>query len=599
MTILPIIAAAAAVLMIAYFTYGRLVMRWLGLDPTRTTPAIQREDGNDFVPAPAPVVLGGHFTAIAAAGPVVGPILAGQVFGWLPALLWIVIGAILIGGVHDAGALLASIRHNAQSITQVVREHMSRTAYVTFLLFVWLSLLYVIIAFTDVTAGTFARFESFPELRDGVSITHTLNGGAVAIGATGYLLASLSMGLFLRYTRVPWWALLLVHFAGLTLTIIYAPAWAAWLAEHGLSFMNTAPAAGATPDAIKAGVAVLSKRWDLVLLGYCFIASVVPMWLLLQPRGVIGATFLYAALFFGVAGTLLGGWSAGSLSVQWPAFKGFVVNTGSTETPVWQFLFPFLFITIACGACSGFHSVVASGTTSKQIRSEGDIKPVAYGAMLLEAMVAVFALSCVMILPANSKGGTPDVIYAQGTANFMSLLGISRQFALGFGLLAFSSFVFDTLDVCTRLGRYVFQELTGITGKAGGAVATLVTVAGPAAYLWFAPPEWGFRTFWTIFGTSNQLLAALTLVGVSVWLWRTGRPVWFALLPACFMLLSTATALVMNFNAFLKQYRVSASGTPALVNMVVAAVLLGLGLLVVFEALRVWRKSRVPVAIAA
>src|SRR5688572_31633691 len=175
MTILPVIAVCAVVLIAAYLVYGRLVERWLGVDPARRTPAVEFEDGHDYIPAPAPVVLGGHFTAIAAAGPVVGPILAGLAFGWLPALLWIMLGAIFIGGVHDSGALLASIRHRATSITQVVREHMSRTAYITFLLFVWISLVYVIIAFTDVTAGTFARFQKFDMLIDGVPATFTLN----------------------------------------------------------------------------------------------------------------------------------------------------------------------------------------------------------------------------------------------------------------------------------------------------------------------------------------------------------------------------------------------------------------------------------------
>lgn len=588
MTILPIVALSAGVLLIAYAVYGRLIVRWLGVDPQRPTPACELADGNDYVPAAAPVVLGGHFTAIAAAGPVVGPILAGLMFGWLPALLWILIGAILIGGTHDAGALLASIRHKAQSITQVVRAHMSRTAYVTFLLFVWISLIYVIIAFADVTAGSFAKFQSFAEpLPGGGNRTFALNGGAVAIGATGYLVASVSLGLLVRFTRVRWWALLVVHFAGLIATIHYAPAVAAWLAERGFPFLATEG-----KDTV-----ALAKRWDLALLAYCFLASVVPMWLLLQPRGVIGATFLYAALFFGLAGTLAGGWSAeGSLAIQYPAFIGFTAANG-------QLLFPFLFITIACGACSGFHSVVASGTTCKQVRSERDVKPIAYGAMLLEAMVAVFALSCVMVLAPSGATGTPDFVYAQGIATFMNLIGIDKQFALGFGLLAFSSFVFDTLDVCTRLGRYVFQELTGLSGTAGGVVATLATVAGPAFYLWYAPPEWGFRTFWTLFGTSNQLLAALTLVGVSVWLWRTGRPVWFALLPAVFMLATTGTALVLNFKAFLGQYRVAADlvkpTAPIVVNMVVAAVLLGLGLLVVAEAVRVWRQSRLAPAAAA
>jgi carbon starvation protein len=585
MTILPVIAICAVALVLAYVIYGRLVARWLGLDAARITPAVELEDGNDYVPAPAPVVLGGHFTAIAAAGPVVGPIVAGLAFGWLPALLWILLGAIFIGGVHDAGALLASIRHRAASITQVVREHMSRTAYLTFLLFVWISLVYVIIAFTDVTAGTFARFQKFDMLIDGVPATFTLNGGAVAIGATAYLVMSVIMGIVLRFTKTPWWIGLAVSVIVLAATIWKAPAIASWLAEHGMPFMNTG---GRPPE----GTAALQKGWDQALLVYCFIASIAPMWVLLQPRGVIGATFLYATLLFGVVGTLIGGWStSGSLAIQYPAFTGFF-------NPKLGYLFPFLFITIACGACSGFHSIVASGTTCKQVRTESDVKGIGYGAMLLEAMVAIFALSCVMVLAKAPEGITPDGVYARGIGNFMHLCGIPMHFAVGFGLLAFSSFVFDTLDVCTRLGRYVLQEMTGLRGLTGGAVATMITLAGPSLYLWKSPAG-SFTTFWIIFGTSNQLLAALTLVGVSVWLWRTGRPVWFSLAPACFMIVSTATALVFNFRGFARQYKllvepadIAAKATPLIVNMCIAAVLFMLGALVVFEALRAWRKSR-------
>jgi carbon starvation protein len=306
---------------------------------------------------------------------------------------------------------------------------------------------------------------------------------------------------------------------------------------------------------------------------------------------VIGASFLYAALLFGVLGTLVGGVFTHdtSLVVTWPAFSGYFgdgsVAKGLAAAP----LFPFLFITIACGACSGFHSIVASGTTSKQIRTERDVKPVGYGAMLLESMVAVFALSCVMVM-APGTTGKPDFVYARGIGNFMRICGIPFEFGLTFGLLAFSSFVFDTLDVCTRLGRYVLQEMTGLKGLAGGAIATLITLGGPSLYLWKTPPG-SFYTFWTIFGTSNQLLAALTLVGVSVWLWRTGRPVWFALVPAALMVASTGTALVFNFRNFYRQY-VPAHDGAALTNMCIAAVLFLLGGLVVFEALRVWARSR-------
>jgi carbon starvation protein len=335
----------------------------------------------------------------------------------------------------------------------------------------------------------------------------------------------------------------------------------------------------------------LAKGWDQALLVYCFIASIAPMWILLQPRGVIGATFLYATLFFGVLGTFIGGWSStGSLAIQYPAFTGFYNEKLGC-------VFPFLFITIACGACSGFHSIVASGTTCKQVRNEGDIRVVGYGAMLLEAMVAIFALSCVMVLSKAPQGVSPDGVYARGIGNFMAICGIDLRFAIGFGLLAFSSFVFDTLDVCTRLGRYVLQEMTGLSGLAGGAVATVITLAGPSIYLWTNPPG-KFMTFWVIFGTSNQLLAALTLVAVSVWLWRTGRPVWFALVPAMFMVATTGTALVLNFRKYLGDYRLRHEG-PVLVNICIATVLFLLGGLVVFEALRVWRKSRTAIALGS
>ncbi len=594
MTILPIVAICAILLIVAYHVYGRLIVRWLGIDDSRTTPAIELADGNDFVPAPAPVVLGGHFTAIAAAGPVVGPILAGLMFGWLPALLWIMLGSIFIGGVHDAGALFASIRHRAASITQVVKQHMSPTAYLTFLIFVWISLIYVVIAFADVTAGTFSRYEVVKYAGNAnQTITFPINGGAVVIGATAYLVLSVLMGLALKFTRIPWTALLAVCISALILTIWKAPEMTWWLNSHGLTFLNTSPPAGMMIDSpeFAAIVADRTRMWDQALLAYCFIASVVPMWLLLQPRGVIGATFLYAALLFGVAGSLAGAWNgADALRIQWPAYKGFWSSGG-------ELLFPFLFITIACGACSGFHSIVASGTTSKQIRAERHIRPIGYGAMLLEAMVAIFALACVMLLPASSKGGSPDLIYANGLGTFMDQCGISKGFAVSFGLLAFSSFVFDTMDVCTRLGRYVLQELTGMRGMAGGAAATLITLAGPSIYLYLAPAG-SFKTFWTIFGTSNQLLAALTLVAVSVWLWRTGRPVWFALLPAIFMILTTGTALVMNFQTFYRAY-IPRHATPALINMGIAAVLFLLGTLVVGEALRVWWMSRRPAAVAA
>jgi carbon starvation protein len=495
----------------------------------------------------------------------------------VPALIWIILGAIFVGAVHDSGALLASIRHRASSITQVVREHMSKPAYYTFLMFVWLSLIYVVIAFTDVTASTFSKVQQFTETTATSTTEYSINGGAVVVGAFAYLALSVALGLLLRFTKVPWWVGLIASCVLLTLTIVIGPAVADRLAGAGLTFMDASKWTGDD----------LTRKWDIALIVYCFLASIVPMWLLLQPRGAIGATFLYAILALGIGGAVVGAFTNGGsvLTVNMDtAFKGFVDTGGN-------WLFPFLFITIACGACSGFHSIVASGTTSKQVRKEGDVKPVAYGAMLLEAMVAIFSLACVMML-ANGAKGNPDFIYAQGMAKFQSVLGIGYSFALLFALLAFSSFVFDTLDVCTRLGRYVFQELTGLKGTLGGALATFATLIGPAIYL-YQSPSGSFRTFWVIFGTSNQLLAALTLVGVSVWLYRTGRPVWFALAPAIFMLLSTATALVINGINFYKKYVTPDKGnTLDLANLSIAIVLFLLGAFVVTEAVRAWQRGR-------
>ena len=573
MTILPVIALSAIALLVAYFTYAKMVCRWFGVDTQRTTPAVEFQDGNDFVPAPAPVVLGGHFTAIAAAGPVVGPIVAGLAFGWGPALLWIVLGAIFVGAVHDSGALFASLRHKASSITQVVREQMSRPAYLTFLIFVWICLVYVVIAFADITAGTFARLEQVPVTVDGVARQFSVNGGAVVIGATGYLVFSVIMGLVMRYTRIHWSVLLSLAVAGLGVVIWKSPAIAATLSGWGVPLLDLS---GRSAEQLGS----TRKLWDQLLLVYCFVASIVPMWLLLQPRGLIGATFLYAALFFSVVGTLIGGWTTGgSLTVQWPMFTGFTSSAG-------QWLFPFLFITVACGACSGFHSIVASGTTCKQIRSERDVRSVGYGSMLLEGMVAVFSLSCVMVMAPGTKAGGAEVVYARGLGNFMQFCGIPLEFAISFGLLAFSSFVFDTMDVCTRLGRYVMQEFLGVKGVAGNVTATVLTLAGPALYLW-ASPAGSFMQFWTIFGTSNQLLAALTLVAVALWLKRSGRRAMFAAIPAILMFATTSVALVLNLVSFWRTFGTQPQISSGL-NVGIAVLLMAMSGFVAVEAVRAW-----------
>ncbi|MCG3128317.1 MAG: hypothetical protein CHACPFDD_03200 [Phycisphaerae bacterium] len=577
MSLPVIVLTSAAVLLAAYLAYGRLLSRLLRLDPDATTPAVALRDDVDYVPLQPSSLLGQHFSAIAAAGPIVGPILAGVWFGWLPALLWILIGSILIGGVHDITALLASVRHRARSIAEVVREHMTRRSYVLFLLFIWLALVYVVIAFTDITA---AGFVGVQKLESG----QTVSGGGIATSSLLYLALPVVMGLLLRFTRLS------IN----TATIIFLPlvGVAIWIGQS-LPFDLA--------QLLKVSDVTAQRYWNVALLAYCFVASIVPMWLLLQPRGHLGGWFLYVALFGGMAGLLIGG-----RKIEYPAFTGWTSIGG-------QPLFPFLFITIACGACSGFHSMVASGTTSKQLRRETDALVVGYGAMLMEAMVAVVSLCCVMMLAADSplvKSPQPNFLYANGIGQFLGVFGVPAGLAVSFGLMAFTTFVYDTLDVCTRLGRYVMQELLGWHGDAGRFIATALTTGVPLYFLMRAPldpsgkavPAW--RVFWNLFGASNQLLAALTLIGVTVWLWRTRRAAWVWLItgvPAAIMYILSMWELLRMIrvgfvsgqtfavNALIARFSLPTSPVPW-----IAAVLVALAALMLLEAVRVFLDRSAP-----
>ncbi|HEY0880893.1 MAG TPA: carbon starvation CstA family protein, partial [Archangium sp.] len=322
--------------------------------------------------------------------------------------------------------------------------------------------------------------------------------------------------------------------------------------------------------------------WGLLILGYCFVASLTPVWLLLQPRGYLGGFVLYLALGVGVVGLFFGGFE-----VQQPAFKGFDVQGNG------GLLFPFLFVTIACGACSGFHGLVCSGTTSKQIAKESHCHPVGYGAMLMEGFVAVIALATVMICTnAELQGKGAGTIYGIGLGRFFAVVLGEKHlaFAITFGAMAFSTFVFDTLDVSTRLGRYILQELFGWTGRVGGLVATAVTVGVPMLFLLVAPPG-SWKTFWTLFGTSNQLLAALSLMGVSVWLQRQGKRYWYTLVPTVFVSAVTLTSLVLQIrDAF------SATATRVIqLNGLVAVALLALAGHLLFLGARALLSLPLPV----
>ncbi len=533
MSIATISLIVMGLFLLAYWLYGRFLRNTFDLDNKRVTPAHLMNDGVDFSPIRPTLLLPQHFSAIAAAGPIVGPILAGLWFGWLPALLWIVVGNIFIGAVHDFSTLTASMRHRAQSVAEVIKEHMGGRGGLLFLLFVWIALVYVIVAFTDLTASTF--------LTKGF-------GGGVAASSILYLLLAVLMGRVMRQAKI---ALPMVTVIAIVLIVLII-----WGGQY-------------IPLSLPEGYFISpAKGWGVLILGYCFFASILPVSLLLQPRGFLGGYFLYGALIVGVIGLLFGG-----DEVKYPAFIGFTNPKGA-------YLFPILFTTIACGACSGFHGLVCGGTSSKQLDKEGDAQPVGYGGMLLEGLVAVIALATVMMFAkgdvALSRG--PTEIYAQGLAHFASLLGVPQTYAMTFGLLAFATFVYDTLDVATRLGRLILQELTGWQGQAGRIGATLATLAPPLFFL-MTTGEAAYLKFWPLFGASNQLLAALSLLGISVWLIKTGRNPWYTLVPMFFLLTITLWALAL----FVIPWSVTLSPD---VNGFVALVLIAITLLLLCEAYR-------------
>lgn len=490
-------------LVFGYFAYGRWIAKQFKLDDSRETPANAVNDGEDFVPTRPFYLFGQHFSAIAAAGPIAGPIIACQAFGWLPCLLWIAFGVVLIGAVHDFSSLASSVRHGATSIAEITREKLGNGAGRAMMAFIWIALIYVIVAFTDITAGTFV---SGTEELEGVSFNA---GGAVAFASVMYLGLSIILGLVERYLKPPLWLP----------TIIFVPA------TFALSYLGTQFSTLFIFDHL---------TWGVLILIYCIIGSLLPVWALLQPRGYLGGFVLYTAIAVGIIGIFFGGYE-----IQQPQFKSWDIG-GMTGT-----LFPFLFVTIACGACSGFHGLVCSGTTSKQIDKESHTHSVGYGAMLAEGFVAFIALVTIMIIASDAaKGVSPGKIYGNGIGEFLTIV-IGKEnlkFAVTFGAMAFSTFVFDTLDVSLRLGRYIVQELIGIRGKIGAAIGTLTTIAVPFICVLIAP-KGSWNDFWTLFGASNQLLAALTLLSITAWLYQARQRIAFTLLPMLFVLTITLWAL--------------------------------------------------------
>ncbi|KPK39241.1 MAG: hypothetical protein AMJ78_08780 [Omnitrophica WOR_2 bacterium SM23_29] len=510
MSLLLFMILAIISLLLGYFIYGTFLRRLLRLRADAKTPAHEFRNNLDFVPAGKFYLLGQHLSAIAAAGPIVGPILAGMWFGWVPTILWIIFGGIFIGGVHDMFSLVASVRHQGRSIAEIIRVNMNRRAFILFLLFLWFSLVYIITAFTDITASTFVD---------------ETNGASVASSSMMYLTLALVMGITIKKFKPPLFISTLIFLPLVFLCIYLGPIIPLRLPSlFGMDLRTT---------------------WDITLLIYCFFAAVIPVWLLLQPRGYLGGFFLTFTAGLSFIGIIIGNFTH-KILIQYPPFTSWLNPEGFP-------LFPLLFTTVACGACSGFHAIVSSGTTSKQISKETDAVLIGYGGMLLESFVAIIALGTLLLLSSNQvqKLKDPSLIYANGIAVFLSSLGINKGFALNFALLAFATFVYDTLDVATRLGRYIFEELTGWRGKFTPYLAAVATLILPLIFVTRkitdaqgnVIPAW--KVFWTVFGSSNQLLAAMVLFGISVWLFRNKMKYLVTLLPSIFMMVIAILSLIL------------------------------------------------------
>ena len=536
----------------AYLLYGRYLQNKWGIDPNAKTPAYEMEDGVDYVPADTNVVFGHQFASIAGAGPINGPIQAAM-FGWLPVLLWILIGGVFLGAVQDFAAMYASVKNKGRTIGYIIEEYIGKTGKKLFLLFCWLFCILVIAAFSDVVAGTFKGF-SVDEAGELVKITAN---GSVAMTSILFIVEAVALGMILKYGKLNKWIN-----TGIAIVMLVAAV------ALGLKF----------PVFMGLGT------WHIIIFAYILIACVTPVWALLQPRDYLNSYLL----IFMILGSVVGIFTANP-ACNLEAFNGFVVNG--------QYLFPILFVTIACGAVSGFHSLVSSGTASKQIKNEKHMLPVSFGAMLMECMLAVIALIAVSSFATGEAAAlgltTQPQIFAGAVANFLTSLGLPYDLVFTLINLSVSAFALTSLDSVARIGRISFQEFfmdddvkpekmgmfkKVVTNKYFSTIITLVL-----AYLL---AQVGYAEIWPLFGSANQLLSVLALVACSVFLKKTKRQGVMLWIPMGFMMAVTFTALTMTIVKLSKAFVTVGLSFGMTLQLVFAAVLLLLGIMVAMQGIK-------------
>lgn len=571
MNTLVIVLIAAVVLVAAYLLYGRWLAKKWGIDPKAQTPAVKYNDGKDYVPTNGWTVFSHQFSSIAGAGPVTGAIQAAA-FGWLPVLLWVLLGGVFFGAVTDFGALYASVKNDGKSMGVLIEKYIGKTGRKLFLLFCWLFTLIVIAAFADMVAGTFNAYT----VKDGVSV---LSDAANTNGCAGtisimFMVFAVIFGLIQKKFNLSGWKEAVVGLLCVVASFAI-----------GMHFPL-----------------ILSKdAWSYITFVYIFFAAVLPMWLLKQPRDYM-TTFMFIGM---IAGAVIGLLVAHP-TMNLPVFTGFTNEKLGT-------MFPILFVTVACGAVSGFHSLVSSGTSSKTIENEKDMTKVGYGAMVLESLLAVLAL-CVAGAAASQDGtpasGTPFQIFSRGVAGFFEMFGIPVHFATVFMTMCVSALALTSLDAVARIGRMSFQELFAVDDMKNAKpwrkvlcnpyFSTIITLL-----FGFVLTKIGYANIWPLFGSANQLLSALVLITLCVFMKVTGRSNKMLFPPMIIMLCVTFTALVQRLIAMVKAISTAAAVTiPAGettwgkvflnngLQLVIAVLLIVLGLTIVINSMKSYVKSK-------
>lgn len=501
---LTIVAISIVIFFCAYIFYGRWLVKTWGIDPSAKTPAYRFENGHDFEPASKFTVFAHQFSSITGAGPVTGPIIAAM-FGWLPALLWIIVGGVFFGAVQDFTALYASVKNDGKSMGKIIEQYVGKTGGKMFLMFCWLFSLLVIAAFSDIMASTFNGFA-----KDGAKMMP--NAAAASISVL-YIFVAMAFGLFTRKFKVSGSTELFIGIICI-IAMIY------------IGIANPIYADRTT--------------WLYMTYAYCFAASIMPMWLLIQPRDYLSVFLLLGMILGGVVGIIVG-----NPTINMPAYVGFNV----ADKP----LFPILFITIACGAVSGFHSLVSSGTSSKTIANEKDMLTVGYGSMLIESVLGVVSLviACSAAVNGVLPKATPFAIFGTAIGGYFTAFGIPKAISACIVTMCVSALAMTTIDAVTRIGRMSLQEM--LAPEPGEAlmgwrkflsdkyVATIITLI-PSYLLCLG----GYMNIWPLFGAANQLLSALVLIGLAVFLRTTGRKGGMLYIPMTFMFIVTMSALIMS-----------------------------------------------------